>query len=1385
MLVVFGGRSRGRLRRAFAPCVALTAVLTCLVAGSLETAAASVTEPPAGLAVSPPADAAASEGDAAALARSSRRPVEVLSQRGEHRTVRVLPNGRFEVTEHLRPVRTRRDGQWADIDTTLRRDGSGVVPVATAVGLRLSGGGQEPLVRMSRAGRELSLSWPEALPEPVLEGDSAVYRDILGGGVDLRVRALADGFSHTLVIKTPAAARNPRLARLAFTLNTTRLSVAQDSAGVLQATDSGTGEALFEAPSPIMWDSSLPADGTGPHTAAAREPDLSKGPGEGSRTAKVPVGLGARQLALTPDQQLLTSPDTIFPVYIDPVWQTSAAYYWGMVSSGYPDENYPKFNGNATEGMGRCEVAKDGRCVKNQTKRLFYRMKLPSIKGKYIESAEFVAYETAAYDCDNGTSVQLWRASALTSAATWNNTKDAWLEHLTSRDVAYCSRAPVEFGGAKLRSHVQSAVDKGYSTITFGLKAYSESSMAWWKRFADDAYLRIQYNRPPYQPNTGSMFASPGTKCVPGNEAQWVNDLSTLYAYLGDPDTEDAKKVQGQFTLHWANKADGSDWGAKWTSALTPALTSGSRHQIKLPSTIPQKKIIGWGVRAWDGAQWGPWSYDGAQTGCYFYYDPSVPAAPVVSSSEYPGDQSWHGGVGDEGTFTVSDPAKAAARYELKLNGAALTTVATTGGAARQIALAPSRSGPNLLTVQAFTQADQNSAPTTYEFWARAGADATARFTLDESSGATTVTAQTPGMAAYVRGGAALGEPGQAGTALTLDGTSGYAQTNLPVLRTRESFTVSAWVKPKALGTFNALAQDGAHQSGFQLGINPSGQPEFKMPSTDTAGDGGGVWRSARGSSPLPLGAWTHLTGVYDQPTGQLRLYVGGQLAGTVSGVSAWQASGALQIGRSKYNDAQVNRWPGGIDEVRLHQRALSDQEVPQLTSGGNPSGLVAYWPMDEEAGLGRIYSIPAAAVQAALKGGAALGQDGQDGTALRLDGATGYAATAGPVVDTAKSFAVSAWVRLETSQLDKHYSVVSQDGSRKSGFYLKYEGGIKKWVFAKSKTDTDESGWYQAVSKATPSAGSWTHLVGVYDAVTRKLRIYVNGEQGTDSGPLDAVWHAGGGLQIGRSKWLGAYVDQWPGLIDDVRIYDRSVGAVEAEELVTQHPVVKGRWKLNTDGRGEPAGSQSLTLKGGALIDPAAGFRYVSSAGLLLNGTTAYAETAAPPVQADDSFTVAGWVRNMGRPQTARTVFAQAGVNANAFALRYVPDPADPDTGGWQLQMRNADTTLAGDLRQTGHSAFTEWDWDHVAIVYDALRDRMSLYVNGQLEETSLGVSQEDQVFGFNAANGGLQVGRSRFGGEFWPDAIDDVWAYQGALTQEQVQMLAIGGELDTAAGP
>lgn len=81
--------------------------------------------------------------DTAALTKAARtgKLVEIASLRGESSEVYATPEGHLEAREHLRPVRTRVDGEWRDIDTTLARGANGAVaPKATTVGLTFSGG---------------------------------------------------------------------------------------------------------------------------------------------------------------------------------------------------------------------------------------------------------------------------------------------------------------------------------------------------------------------------------------------------------------------------------------------------------------------------------------------------------------------------------------------------------------------------------------------------------------------------------------------------------------------------------------------------------------------------------------------------------------------------------------------------------------------------------------------------------------------------------------------------------------------------------------------------------------------------------------------------------------------------------------------------------------------------------------------------------------------------------------------------------------------------------------------------------------------------------------------------------------------------------------------
>ncbi|MGW9399196.1 hypothetical protein [Streptomyces sp. NPDC055642] len=100
-----------------------------------------------------------SESDALAEAERTGEPVEVSARRGESREVFATPEGHLEAREYLRPVWARGQDGWKRVDTDLVVTGEGTVaPKAMTVDVQFSGGGTTaPLVRMRRAGRELSL----------------------------------------------------------------------------------------------------------------------------------------------------------------------------------------------------------------------------------------------------------------------------------------------------------------------------------------------------------------------------------------------------------------------------------------------------------------------------------------------------------------------------------------------------------------------------------------------------------------------------------------------------------------------------------------------------------------------------------------------------------------------------------------------------------------------------------------------------------------------------------------------------------------------------------------------------------------------------------------------------------------------------------------------------------------------------------------------------------------------------------------------------------------------------------------------------------------------------------------------------------------------------
>lgn len=237
--------------------------------------------------------------------------------------------------------------------------------------------------------------------------------------------------------------------------------------------------------------------------------------------------------------------------------------------------------------------------------------------------------------------------------------------------------------------------------------------------------------------------------------------------------------------------------------------------------------------------------------------------------------------------------------------------------------------------------------------------------------------------------------------------------------------------------------------------------------------------------------------------------------------------------------------------------------------------------------------------------------------------------------------------------------------------------------------------------------------------------------------------------------------------------------------------PTAVGRWRLDVPGSVRPPGvvdrGPSLALGGGAAITstPLA----IGSGALDLGSSGGYAATSEPVVDTSGSFTATMWVAAPARPQTPATVLALQGAYGSAITVRYVPDATDPaDMGSWRLDVPAADQAGVVVTTVENPAALIE-DWDHLAVVYDAFKNKITLYVNGSAEPSADGtqVPYQAQIAPFTPT-ASMQLGRVKTPGsspasysQYWPGLIDDVWMFRGAATECQVQAMSSGMELTT----
>jgi len=403
-----------------------------VVLGSLP----AVTSPATEAGSTPPASA---ETAAFVLAAETGEPVEIIQQRTEDELVFANPDGSLTSETSVQPQRVERsDGSWVKADATLERRPDGTFgPKAAVVDLAFAAAGSSDFVTLGEEGKSFTLSWPTPLPEPVLNGDTAEYREVLPG-VDLLASASVTGYSYVLEVKTPEAARSLELAELRLPVRSEGLDLGTGPTGGLQAVDA-SGERVFGGQAPKMWDSSnagVPADAV---PASGTDTPAQEAPDAGAKVVDMTLDVSATAVTVEPDRALLTAADTDFPVYIDPEAGMSKSE-WLYVSSSHPSTEFHKFKDE--EGVGRCSAKTIGGIYyvcsgSPYTNRMYFQFATKGWQNRTISKAVFEVYETFSFSCTkSAVNLHMVAEGGVDSATNWNNKpKDGDL--MVDRTVAY------------------------------------------------------------------------------------------------------------------------------------------------------------------------------------------------------------------------------------------------------------------------------------------------------------------------------------------------------------------------------------------------------------------------------------------------------------------------------------------------------------------------------------------------------------------------------------------------------------------------------------------------------------------------------------------------------------------------------------------------------------------------------------------------------------------------------------------------------------------------------------------------------------------------------------------------------------------------------------
>lgn len=467
------------------------------------------------------------------------------------------------------------------------------------------------------------------------------------------------------------------------------------------------------------------------------------------------------------------------------------------------------------------------------------------------------------------------------------------------------------------------------------------------------------------------------------------------------------------------------------------------------------------------------------------------------------------------------------------------------------------------------------------------------------------------------------------GTALSFDGIDDYVEVpDSSSLDITQGLTIGCWVKIDTLGTGPIILSKfwDDNDEAWYICCQPDGTLQFVI-AQDPDNDPTNSYIDS--NSLLVENTLYYISVVYDGYNNQLLLYINGVLDNSKT-ISYGLRGGnqPIRIGAYRNNPGSISGFINGtIDEVRIYDRVLSSDEinatfygksriwvnVPNIPASStttiymyyaNPgaldssdfdatftkefgeSGLVGQWHMDE--GVGDTAVDYSGNGNTGILGGDGLGIDMPEwkevdggqwdnrrdvrfsaGSCLEFDGTEDFIeVNSSANLNITDAITIEAWINPDV--------VMGND------FELVAKGGVYYFELNRNTHDLPKMSFWHFPVSGSPNwydantdipVGEWTHVAITWDQNSGNGTFYFNGQSDgtffnpvalkTDSNPIGI-----GNLIVNNNRFFD-------GLIDEVRIYNRSLSANEIkthyerrkysspEPFITYSSEESGYWQI------------------------------------------------------------------------------------------------------------------------------------------------------------------------------------------------------------------------------